>query len=97
MANENNKGFMDTIVDAQKQMVNTVMENTKKLTNGNATINESMEKGSEWYKNWLENQKNVFGQTAEKATTTASNIQDNTGKMNEFYQNWFNTQMNWAK
>jgi len=97
MANENNKGFMDTIEDAQKQMVNTVMENTKKLTNGNATINESMEKGSEWYKNWLENQKNVFGQTAEKATTTASNIQDNTGKMNEFYQNWFNTQMNWAK
>lgn len=97
MANENNKGFMDTIVDAQKQMVNTVMENTKKLTNGNNVINESMEKGSEWYKNWLENQKNVFGQTAEKATTTANNVQDNTGKMNEFYQNWFNTQMNWAK
>lgn len=97
MANENNKGFMDTLVDAQKQMVNTVMENTKKLTNGNSTINETMEKGSEWYKNWLDNQKNVFGQTADKATTTATNIQDNAGKMNEFYQNWFNTQMNWAK
>ena len=97
MANENNKGFMDTMVDAQKQMVNTVMENTKKLTNGNSIVNETMEKGSDWYKNWLDNQKNVFGQTADKATNAATNIQDNAGKMNEFYQNWFNTQMNWAK
>lgn len=97
MANENNNGFLDTIVDAQKQMVNTVVENTKKLTNGNTTIAESMEKGTEWYKNWLENQKNVFGKTAEKATTTANTIQDNTNKMNEYYQNWMNTQANWAK
>lgn len=97
MANENNKSFMDTMVEAQKQLVNTAMENTKKLANGNSIVNETMEKGSEWYKNWLDNQKNVFGQTADKATNAANNIQDNAGKMNEFYQNWFNTQMNWAK
>ena len=97
MANENNNGFMDTIVDAQKQVVNTVLENTKKLTNGNTVVNETIEKGSEWYKNWLENQKNVFGQTAEKATNTAHNLQDNAGKMNEYYQNWMNTQADWAK
>ncbi len=97
MANENNNGFMDTMMDAQKQMVNTVLENTKKLTNGNNPITETMEKGSEWYKNWLDNQKNVLGQTADKATTATNNMQENASKMNDFYQNWMNTQSGWGK
>jgi polyhydroxyalkanoate synthesis regulator phasin len=97
MANENNNGFIDTMMDAQKQMVNTVLENTKKLTNGANPITETIEKGSEWYKNWLENQKNVLGQTAEKATSATSSIQENASKMSDSYQNWMNTQANTAK
>ncbi len=97
MANDNNNGFMDTMMDAQKQMVNTVLENTKKLTNGNSPITETIEKGSEWYKNWLENQKSVLGQTAEKATTATNTMQEGASKMNDYYQNWMNTQGNTAK
>lgn len=97
MANQDTKNFMDSIVDAQKQVVDTVVENTKKFANGNAMVNDTLHKGSEWYKNWLDNQKSTLAQTAEKAANLNDNAQQNAGKMNEFYQNWFNTQMNWAK
>jgi len=96
MANQTNN-IMESVVDAQKQVVDSILENTKKLTNGNPVIAENVQKGSEWYKNWLETQKNAFAQTTEKATNTAETVKENTGKMNEFYQNWFNNQMNNAK
>lgn len=97
MANQDNKNFVDSMLDTQKQMVDTMVENTKKFTNGNAMANDTVQKGSEWYKNWLDGQKSVFSQTADKAGNMTGNMQENMTKMNEFYQNWFNTQMNWAK
>ena len=98
MANENiTTNFMDTIVEAQKGLLNTASENAKKLANGNTLVNETIEKGSEWYKNWLENQKNIFTQTTEKVAETASTAKENTSNMNEFFQNWYNSQMSWGK
>ncbi len=97
MANKDNKNFVDTMVDAQKQMADTVAENTKKYANGNSFVQETIDKGSEWYKNWLDSQNKMFDSATEKAEGITNNGQENMGKMNEFYQNWFNTQMNWAK
>ncbi len=97
MANQDSKNFVANMMDAQKEAVDTMVENTKKFANGNAMVNDTMQKGSEWYKNWLDNQKNFFSQTSEKATTANGNMQDNMSKMNEFYQNWFNMQAGWAK
>ncbi|MGN6477465.1 MAG: poly(R)-hydroxyalkanoic acid synthase subunit PhaE [Flavipsychrobacter sp.] len=97
MANQDSKNFVESVVDAQKQAVDSVVENTKKLSNGNALVNDTLAKGSEWYKNWLDNQKGFFSNASEKATNMGTNVQDNASKMNEFYQNWFNTQMDWAK
>ena len=96
MANQEN-GFLDTLVDSQKQMLNNVVESTKKFTNGNNLVTETMEKGGEWYKNWLENQKTVFGKTAETATTAAETVKTNTNQANDFFQNWMNTQATWTK
>jgi hypothetical protein len=97
MANENTTSFVDTMLEAQKGFINSVTENTKKLANGNTIVNETIEKGNEWYKNWLDNQKNIFAQTTEKATETANTAKTNAGNMTEFFQNWYNTQMNWGK
>ncbi len=97
MANQNSKNFVDSVVDTQKKMVDTMVENTQKFANGNAFVNDSIQKGSEWYKNWLDNQNNIYSKTSDKAAEASNNAQDNMSKMNEFYQNWFNTQMNWAK
>jgi len=97
MANQDNRNFVNNVVDAQKDLVDTVVEQTRKYSNGNAIVNETVQKGSEWYKNLLENQKNVFNKTTEKAADMKGTVEENAGKMNEFYQNWFNTQAGWAK
>ncbi|MBS1586205.1 MAG: hypothetical protein JSS82_11745 [Bacteroidetes bacterium] len=97
MANQNNMNFVENMIDAQKQAMDTVAENTKKFANGNTMVKDTVEKGSEWYKNWLDNQKTFFAKGANKANEMNENAQESASKMNEFYQNWFNTQMNWAK
>ncbi len=97
MASQNNKNFVDTMVDTQKKAVDTVVENAKKFANGNTLVNETVQKGSEWYKNWLDNQKNIFTKASEKGSNLNDHIQKNTTQMNEYYQNWFQTQMNQAK
>lgn len=97
MANQNNMNFVENMIDAQKQAMDTVAENTKKFANGNNMVKDTVEKGSEWYKNWLDNQKNFFAKGANKANEMNENAQEGASKMNEFYQNWFNTQTNWAK
>jgi hypothetical protein len=96
MANETNN-FLDTMVEAQKNLVNSAVENTKKFANGNAFVNETVEKGSEWYNNWLENQKAIFNKTTEQATETANTAKANAGTATDFFQNWYNTQLNWSK
>jgi hypothetical protein len=97
MANNNANNFMDTMVEAQKNLVNSAVENMEKLTNGNALLNDTIEKGSEWYNNWMENQKKLFNQAGEKAAETADTAKTNANQMNEYFQNWYNTQMSWGK
>ena len=97
MASQNNKNFVDAMVETQKKAVDTVVENTKKFANGNTMVNDTVQKGSEWYKNWLDNQKNIFTKASEKGGNLNETIQQNTTQMTEFYQNWFNNQMNQAK
>jgi len=97
MANKDSKNFVDTIVEAQKQMMDNVTEQTKKFANGNNIVKETVEKGSEWYKNWLEGQNNIYTSAKEKAADMTGKTQENTDKMTEFYQNWMNNQMEMAK
>jgi len=100
--------LVENIVDAQKKVLDTVIENTKKISGENNVLNETIEKGSEWYKNWLETQKNIFTKATEKATGTAETVKETAekaketakeaaSKIKEFNENWFSTQMNLAK
>jgi polyhydroxyalkanoate synthesis regulator phasin len=97
MANQDVNNIVGSVLDAQKQAVDTMVENTKKITNGNAMVNDTLAKGSEWYKNWLDTQKNTFTQATNKTSDMSGNMQQNMGQMNDHYNNWFNTQMNQAK
>jgi polyhydroxyalkanoate synthase subunit PhaE len=102
---QNNNKVVDTLLETQKKVVDTVVENTKKFTNGNTILNETIEKGSDWYKKWLEDQKTMFSKVSSQVADTtetvknkaAEAVKDSTTKMNEFYENWMNNQANWAK
>lgn len=97
MATKNTTGFMDSLLEVQKNLVSSAVENTKKFTNGNTILNENIEKGSEWYNNWMDNQKKFFGQSSDKATEAAETAKTNANSMAEFFQNWYNTQVNFGK
>jgi len=97
MASQDKQNIVDSVMNAQKEAVETIVENTKKFTNGNAMVNDTLQKGSEWYKNWLETQKNIYTQATGKATEATENVKESASKMGEFNQNWFNSEMNWAK
>jgi len=104
MAFQDTNNLVDTIVETQKKVLDSVVENTKKFTNGNSSINETIEKGTDWYKNWLENQKNTItktlggnASTAGDAKETPNAAADAATKANEFFQNWMTTQMDLAK
>lgn len=95
--NQDTQNIMDTMMDAQKKVVDSVVENTKKFAGGNTFVTDTVQRNSEWYKNWLENQKHIFTQTTEKAHATTETAKENADKMSEFYQAWLNNQMNVAK
>lgn len=97
MANQKNKNFVDSVMDAQKTLVDTMVENTQKITNGNAFVSDTVKKGTDFYKNWLDNQKGAFDAVNEKVENAGETVKENTNKANEYYQNWLNTQVNWAK
>lgn len=97
MATQNGKNFVESVLEAQKNLVDSMVENTKKVTNGNSFINETIEKGTEAYKNWIEQQKNTFSGATQKAEETKETAKESFNKASEVYQNWLNTQINWAK
>jgi len=97
MANQDNKSFVDVMVDAQKKVVDTVVENTGKFANGNPMVSETMQKGADWYKNWLEGQKTLYTKSTGNLGNMSGNIEQQMNQMNEYYQNWFNNQMNQTK
>jgi len=97
MAENNTKTFVDTMVEAQKNVVDTMVENTRRFAGANPLMTETAEKGGEWYKQWLDNQQKAVSGTTETASNAAQTAQNAAGKTAEFYQNWYNQQMEWAK
>jgi hypothetical protein len=97
MAKSNNSNLMESVLETQKSMVDKMVESTKKLSNGNTLVNETINKGTEWYNNWLENQKNVLATSTEKAENMGANAQNSANKMTEFFTNWQNQQTEAAK
>ncbi|MFA6152316.1 MAG: poly(R)-hydroxyalkanoic acid synthase subunit PhaE [Chitinophagaceae bacterium] len=97
MAKLNGSNLMESVLETQKSMVDKMVESTKKLANGNTMVNETINKGTEWYNNWLDNQKKAMGVTTAKAETFGAGAQDNANKMSEFFQNWQSKQTEAAK
>jgi polyhydroxyalkanoate synthesis regulator phasin len=101
----NSDNLVDNIVDTQKKVLDNVVENAKKFTTGNTALNETIEKGTDWYKNWLESQKTMFtkaagfaaGATEAAGKTETASDKGGATKPNEYMEQWMTTQANWAK
>ena len=98
MANKTNSSsnFFETLIDAQQQAFDTMVENTKKMTNGNAIVNDSIEKGTEFYKKAVDATKENFDKLNTQTSNAQQQAKNGTEKANEYFANWKNQQVEWA-
>lgn len=97
MATRNNN-IVDNVLDAQKKAADKLVENTKKITGDNKVLNDTIEKGNDWYKNWLDTQKSFFNKFSGAADNAkAETAKESTNTANDFLQNWMEAQANYAK
>lgn len=99
MANKTNnqKNFFETMLDAQQQVVNTMVEQTKKFSNGNALLNDSIEKGTEFYRKSVDAVKDTVGKVNGQAETVKEEATQSTKHMSEFFTQWQKQQQDWAQ
>lgn len=91
------KDFVSSILDAQKNMVDTMVENTKKMTNGNSFVNEAIERSTETYNQWMNQQKEAVDTMTQKVESSTETIKENASKVQEGAKNWFDMQVGLAK
>ena len=91
----NNKNLYATWVDSQKKMIDSLTESTQKFTK-DETVNNTIEKGSALYKNWLDNQLSFMNEQTDKMQKNpASALQQE--EITETAKNWMKNQMELTK
>ncbi|MEZ5047200.1 MAG: poly(R)-hydroxyalkanoic acid synthase subunit PhaE [Chitinophagaceae bacterium] len=102
MANKTNanKNFFDSILEVQNQALDTLVENTKKFTNGNAIVEDTIEKGTTMFKNTMNKGVEMTKETIEKVksanTTAKTTTSQTTDNMTDYFKNLYNQQTTWA-
>lgn len=97
---EKTKSIVDNMVETQSKSINNWYESTQKMQKA-ILGGHAAENSTDLYKDWLNNQMNIFNTSASAikdtftgATTetkaTTENIMENSP---EFFKNWYNTQM----
>lgn len=96
MANKTNssKNFFENMLETQQKVVDTMVENTKKMTNGNALINETIDKSTEFYKKSIDATKETLDKVT-GTTDTAKEVKNGSEKANEYFNNWYKQQTDW--
>ncbi len=99
MTNKTNSSgnFFETLVDAQQKAMETIVENTKKFTNGNAIVNETIDKSTDFFKKTIDATKETIDKATAQAGTAQKEVKNTTDKASEFFTNWKNQQTEWAK
>lgn len=98
MANKTNssKNFFENVLEAQQQAVETMVENTKKYTNGNAMLNDTIEKGTEFFKKSVDATKEAVEKVTGQANTVKEETKNTTNQLTDFFTNLQNQQKAWS-
>lgn len=95
---KNTKDLMDAMVESSSKAVNNWVETAQKAQKA-AMGGSGLEKNSELYKEWLNNQMSIFRNiTLSNEETTKgeskSKSESKSDSVEDFYKNWYNSQMN---
>lgn len=83
-------------MDAQQQVVDTMVETSKKFTNGNALMNDTIEKGTEMYKKSINSVKETIENVSGKTNTVKEEVKNSNNAMTDFFTNLATQQKVWA-
>jgi hypothetical protein len=91
------KNLFDSMVETQNKTMNNWMETTQKMQKA-VMGGASVEKGSDLYKEWINNQMNILTNATDEFKNKAAETTQNTNfNSQEFYKNWYSNQMNMVK
>jgi len=99
MANKTNStsNIFETMVDASTKTMESLVENTKKFTNGNTLVNETIDKTADFLKKSTETAKENLSKATSQAENVKTEFASGGEKMNEYFSNWKNQQVEWTK
>jgi hypothetical protein len=92
---KNTKNLMDSMVETSSKAVNNWVETAQKAQKA-ALSGSSLEKNSELYQEWLNNQMSLFRNITlnnDEQKEGATKTEGNNTNVEDFYKNWYNTQM----
>jgi hypothetical protein len=92
---KNTKNLMDAMVESSSKAVNNWVETAQKAQKA-ALSGSSLEKNSELYKEWLNNQMSIFRNITlsnDEQTESEKQAEKSNNTIEDFYKNWYNNQM----
>lgn len=96
---KNTKNLMDAMVETSSKAVNNWVETAQKAQKA-ALSGSSLEKNSELYKEWLNNQMSIFRNitlNTEEQKEGEKNTEKSNNTVEDFYKNWYGNQMSTFK
>ncbi len=87
------KNFLDTMMETQQKMMDSLVDTTKKMTNNNSSIDDIIKKGTDVYKNAMEETKKIYENASQKSTTANDEVKNNLEQMNSFFKKWYEQQV----
>ena len=91
----NTKELFETVMETQQKAMNTFVETANKFQEAMKSDNP-MEKSTEVYKNWWENQMSMFNNISTEHKPE-NKLNETFGKTEEFFKNMYNTQVDALK
>jgi hypothetical protein len=95
--NNKSKNLVDLMIESQSNVVDQIVDTTKKLTKDIPFVNETIDKGHKFYKDAAKSTSDLVEKSAEKLNDTATEMNKNNENVKTYFEQWFENQMNWAK
>lgn len=95
--NNKSKNLVDLMIESQSNVVDQIVDTTKKLTKDLPFVNETIDKGHKLYKDAAKTTSELVEKSTGTLNDTAKEMNQNSENVKTYFEQWFENQMNWAK
>lgn len=95
--NNKSKNLVDLMMETQSNVLDKVVDTTKKLTKDIPFVNETLDKGHKFYKDAVQTTSDLVEKSSKSIHDTTNEMNQNTENAKNYFEQWFENQMTWAK